>query len=1002
MNHNIQSVLVIGSGPVVIGQSSEYDYSGAQACRALKAEGIRVVLVNSNPAALMCGREYADAVYIEPLRTDVLKRVIEREQPDSILPTVGGDLGLALALELHNSGYLEEKGVRMLSVTPELVQAVQDRGEFADMLREIGEPSVAAEVVGSTQEAEAFAEAVGLPVLIRPAYSPDGQADVFCCTREELRKAVGQTLERSLLRQVRLEQCIAGWKELEYEILRDGAGNCVCVCNMENIDPMGIHTGDSIIVAPAQTLTEAESERLRAAAQRIVSHLGVVGSCNLQFALKPDSEIYAVIEVDPRVSRSSALVSKVTGYPIAEVAVKVAIGYRLYEIENKITGCTTACSEPAIDYCCVKFPKWSFESFDEVSRTLGTAMRATGETLAFGTSFELAFMKALRSMNSGALGPALPKFRGTTREELLQAIADSDDERIFAVYEALKRDIPQEELYQLTKIDSWFLTKLKNIADLEQQLEAQYSEKLVRRAKAAGFPDEAIMRLSGKAVPEGLLPKYKMVDTCAAEFDALRPYFYSAWDDDDEARMFRDYASRGKRKVLVVGSGPATVGQGSELEYCNTHVLKTLRELGCYTLCANNNPEAVSTDFESSDRLYFEPLSAEDIRHILAAERPWGIFTQFAGENALPLLRALRGLPLRVLGADLRMLERTATKDALRLFLRDIDIPFTTAYPFSVTGIEADVLCDGESILIPGISEHIEKSGVIHAGDSISVYPTLSVEARVLEEVAVYAEQVALSLGIQGIFNMQFVLHDNRLFVTDVSLSALRNIPFISKATGLPIMSLAARCMLGEKLRDRGVYPVPKRYAVRLPVFSFDKLSGADPRLDERMKSTGEVMGLAGSFEDALKKALTASGMRIKHSGAVLFSVRDADKQSCIGVAEQFAKLGFKIIATAGTAKLLNANYVPASSIHKLCEAPPNILDAIHGSKCVYIVSTSEKHKAALEDDRLLRRAALEKHIPVFTNLDTARVFAHCLAQDQPLEQMELIDVAALQREEVS
>lgn len=997
MREAIKRVLIIGAGPVVIGQAAEYDYSGAQACRALRKEGIAVVLLNSNPASLLCRSEYADAVYIEPLQVDVVKRVIALEKPDSILPTMGGDRSLAIALELHNSGYLEENNIRLLSVSPQLIHDVQDKTAFNKMLAAFDVSGVATKIAANKKEAVSQAEQMGYPVLVQPAYTQTSAQDRLCNTQKKLEQAVEDVLGTSSLHQVRITKSIAGWKELEYEVVRDGAGNCICVSNMESLDPVGIHTGDSIVVTPAQTLTDAESEQMRAVALRIASSLDLVGSCNIQIALRPDGAEYAVIEVDPRVSRSSALVSKATGYPIAAVSTLVALGYRLYEIENNITGCTTAASEPAIDYCCVKIPKWSFRNLDQADRSLGTRMYSTGETIAFGTSFELAFIKAIRSSNIGATGAALPKFRNLTDDEVIAALKRADDERIFAIYEALRRGYPPVKIHKITQIDIWFLTKLEQLAQIERDLRESGGLTHYRKAKAAGFLDETIERLCGEAIASPQLPCYKMVDTCAAEFDAIHPYFYAAWDDDNEAQLFQDLSARGKRKVLVVGSGPAAIGQGSELEYCNTLLLQTLQGEGYTALSINNNPQAISTDVTASDRLFLEPLHAEDVCQVIAAERPWAVVLQFAGENALPLLRKISKLPVRVLGADQRMLSLMATRDARKLFLRDIAVPFLTHYPYNATGLEADILYDGQDYLIPGICEHIERSGLIHAGDSISVYPAQSVDAAILREAEVYALKIVKGLGIRGIVNVQYVLFDHKLYVTDIVLGALRNVAFISQATGLPVMELATRCMLGVPLIKSGyaggVHPAGMRYYVRMPVFSFDKVAGADTRLDSQMKSTGEVMGQGDTLEDALLKALIASGTKIKRGGTVLFSVRDADKEEAIDVADKFAALGYKITATAGTARVFNQNHVPSSSIRKATEPSPNIADLVQGGKCVYIISTSEQDAAALASDRRLRREALDRQIPVFTNLDTARVFAQCLAQGRVLEDMDVSDM---------
>ncbi len=943
MSDNLQRILVIGSGPVVIGRGMEFDYAAVQTCRALHESGLTVIFASSNPASPACEPVYADVLYVEPLTLDVLKRIIETEKPDALLPTVGGDSGLVLALELLNSGFLAEHRVNMLSATAELLQDLQGRNAFLAKMEQIGLP-----VAGVHRFAE----------------EPNAETD------------------------------ISGWKQLEYQVLRDCAGNCICVSSMENIDPVGIHAGDSMIVIPAQTWKEQESRLLRAAALHIVQQLGIVGNCGIQFALQPDGEEYAVLEVEPFASRSAALVSKATGYPIFFVAAKLALGYKLYEIPNPITGCTTAASEPVMDYCCVKIPKWSFGRFDEANRNLGLSMQATGETLAFGTSFELAFMKAIRSIHNAVYGAALPKYRGFTDEELLDCIAQSNDERIFALYEAISRGMEPKTLYALTHIDYWFLSKLQNLAKVEQSLRVGLTQENYLAAKRFGFLDETVARLSGAEIAVPAQPKFNMVDTCAAEFDAQNPYFYSAWDDENELLPFQHNVHRNKKKILVVGSGPAEIGQSGETEYCNMRFLDTARACGYTTVCLNNNPQAITTDAMHSDRLFFDPNSEEDLHALIQAERPYGIVLQFTGERALSLLRSVEKLPVRVLGATSRALERIATKDARKLFLRDIGVPFAAQYPFTATGLEADVICDGKTVLVPGFSEHIEKSGVIHAADSISVYPTLSIPEMVLKQAAAYAKTIALGLQIQGVLNIQYVLFEQKLYVTDISASAMHNMPFMTRALRQPLMELVSRCMLGETLADLGycdmILPRAKQYSVRVPVFSFEKLSGADTKLDETMKSTGEVMGTAARFEDALLKAMLAGGMQMKQGGTVLFSVRNSDKQEALAVAENFRKLGFKLLATAGTANLFNSNCIPTSSVRKLTEEGTNILDAIESGKCVYIVSTSEGHKVALEADRQIRRRALEKQIPVFTNLDTAQIFLRCLAQKRSMEEIEL------------
>ncbi len=997
MNKNIKKVLVIGSGPVVIGQGSEYDYSGYQACLALKEEGIEVVLINSNPVTSMTDKGVADSIYIEPLNIDIVKRVIAAEKPDSILPTMGGDKGLEIGLELYQSGYLEDNGVKMLSVNPEMIYNVQNKQSFKRLLEDVKEPSVASMVVSGVDGAVKFAQEIGLPVIVRPAYSAASKNADFCYSVDELSEKSAQALESSMLHQIYVEKCISGWKELEFEVVRDCAGNCISVSNQESIDPVGIHTGDSIIVTPSQTLTDSESAMLRAAAINIISYLGVEGSCNVRFALKPDGSEYAVLGIDPRVSRSSALVSKVTGYPIARVSAKLAVGYKLFEIANDITGCTTACNEPAIDYCAVKFPTWSFSNFGDAKRTLGTSMQSTGAALAIGTSFELAFMKAIRSINIGADTPSLPKFTSLNDNEILEIIRNSDNERIFAVYEALKRGVAYDIIYDITGIDCWYLAKLKNIADMERTLETSLDDEIYTIAKNLGFLDETIMRISGKNLPITLTPTYKMVDTCAAEFDAQKPYFYSAWDDDNEAKMFADISNRGKKKVLVLCSGPNTVGFGDELEYCNSHCIKALKKLGYSTIVSNNNPDAVSTDYSVSDRLFISPLTVEDTRHIIETEHPWGVIAQFSGMNTLALSKSLDNYPVKVLGADSKVISALEDFDALWDILSSLNIPHTAERQLNGTVIEADIIYDGDYCFIPAIVELIEHSNV-NSGDSISVYPAITLTQGINELIYKYSAVIAKHFDVRGVINIQFMVNNNSLYVTEVRCDTVHNIPFVSKATGLPIVEIALRCMLGEKLSDmgycNGVYDASGLCAVRVPVFSFEKLSGADIQLGSQMKSTGEVLGLGSTFEDALLKGLTASGMRIKRSGGVLVTVRNSDKQESIPVVEKYSNLGFNLYATAGTAKTLNSNFVAASSVRKIHEGCPNTLDLINSNKVVYVISTSEKGNTEIADDIKIRRRALERQIPIFTTLETANALTRCLANRRSIEDIDIIDIA--------
>ncbi|MEI6578202.1 MAG: carbamoyl phosphate synthase large subunit [Eubacteriales bacterium] len=999
MNKKIKNVLIIGSGPVVIGQASEYDYCGVQACKALKEENIRVIVINSNPASMITDKDMADAIYIEPLNVDVVKRVIAIEKPDSILPTMGGDIGFEIALELYQSGFLDNNNILLLSVNVELISTIKDRSGLKQILAEMNEPSVDSEVFGNVEDSVNFAAKIGLPIIIRPAFELREGPDEICYTIEEVKVKAEKALLNSMLHQILIEKCISGWKEIEYEVIRDIAGNCICISSMENLDPVGIHTGDSIIVTPAQTLTDAESLQLRASALNVISHLSIQGSCGIQFALEPQSGEYAVISVNPRLSRSSALVSKATGYPIASVAAKVAVGYKLFEIINDITGCTTACNEPAIDYCAIKFPKWSFEKFDHATRKLGASMQATGETISFGTSFELAFMKAIRSINIGISTPSLPKLISKSDAEIIETIINSDDERIFAVYEAIKRNISFNEIFELTKIDRWFLAKLRKIAEMELKLYNQNDEDTYHIAKRMGFLDETIKVLSGSKITTRITPSYKMIDTCAAEFDAVRPYFYSAFDDENETHMFSDLSTRGKKKVLVIGSGPATIGHGGELDYCNVHCLHALNSLGYSTILANNNLDAVSTDYRLSDRLYIDPICVEDILNLIETEQPWGVITQFSGEKVCELTAALNKTPIKLLGVNNELIEALVNKELLRNKLESIKIPFVSDLIFNSIGIEVDVICDGSDCLIPGISEHVERSG-INSGDSISVCPPINISDRIKKIIIEISCNIAKIFELNGIFNIQMSLYDNKVYVSNISTSSFHNIPFISKSTGLPIIEIAVSCMLGEKLNvmgyGTGLYPNKDLFAVRVPVFSFDKIKGTDTQLGHEMKSTGEVLGIAKSFEDALLKGLIASGMRIKRSGGVLITVRNSDKQDAIVVADKFSQLDFNLYATAGTAKTLNSNFVASSSVRKLHEGSPHVLDLINGNKIVYVISTSEKSNDSSGDDIRIRRRAIERQIPTFTTLDTANALTRCLAKKRSLEDIEILNISKI------
>ena len=1058
----IKKVLVIGSGPIVIGQAAEFDYAGTQACRALREEGIEVVLINSNPATIMTDKLMADHIYIEPLTPEVVKRVIEKERPDSVLPTLGGQTGLNLAMALAEEGFLEKAGVRLLGTRPETIRKAEDRQAFKDTMLSIGEPCIASEVVTTVEEAVAFAKTIDYPVIVRPAYTLGGSGGGIADTEEELRDIAENGLRLSRIHQILVEKCIAGWKEIEYEVMRDAKGNVITVCNMENIDPVGIHTGDSIVVAPSQTLSDKDYQMLRSAALNIITALGVEGGCNVQFALQTDSSEYAVIEVNPRVSRSSALASKATGYPIAKVAAKIAVGYSLDEIRNAVTGKTTACFEPALDYCVVKFPKWPFDKFVYARRTLGTQMQATGEVMAIGNSFELAMMKAVRSIELKLDTMTLPKFTKLTDDEVITQLHKADDERIFAVYEAVKRGVDFDTIYDITRINRWFLAKFKKLADMEKSLAAgEVTPEKYEKAKKLGFLDATIRKLAGqKELPASLRPAYKMVDTCAAEFAAETPYFYSTWDEENEAAEHIAAHPTSKKKVIVFGSGPIRIGQGIEFDYCSVHCVWELKQCGYEAVIANNNPETVSTDFDTSDRLYFDPLTPEDVEGIIETEKPWGVVVQFGGQTAIKLTRHLSEMGVRILGTGADSIDAAEDRERFDEILQATGIPRAAGHtvmtaeealaaardlqypvllrPSYVLGgqnmiiayndadvteymgiilrqgienpvlidkylmgreIEVDAICDGEDILVPGIMEHIERAGV-HSGDSISVYPPQNLTDAEKATIYDYTEKLTKALHVVGLVNVQFVIYNGRVYVIEVNPRSSRTVPYISKVTGVPMVDLATRCMLGYKLRDMGygtgMHPTGDYIAVKVPVFSFSKLHDVDTLLGPEMKSTGEVLGIARTFHEALLKGLTAAGYRMKHPGGVLLTVRDADKQEIIPVAERFRKLGYTIYATAGTANVLNRNMIAANVVRKLSEPKPTIMELLESGKVDYVISTSSKGRIPQYEDVKMRRRAVERSIPCLTSLDTANALATCLEMKETIADIELVDITKL------
>ena len=1052
---DIEKVLVIGSGPIIIGQAAEFDYSGAQACKALKEEGFTVVLVNSNPATIMTDKYMADKIYIEPLTIEVLKKIILLEKPDSILPTLGGQTGLNLAMGLAESGFLEEAGVRLLGANPETIKMAEDRQSFKDAMEAIGEPCIASSVETQLDGALAFAKGIGYPVIVRPAYTLGGTGGGIAANEEELRRIGQSGLRASRVGQILVERGIAGWKEIEYEVMRDSLGNVITVCNMENIDPVGVHTGDSIVVAPSQTLSDKEYQMLRTSALKIISYLGIEGGCNVQYALDPDSMQYAVIEVNPRVSRSSALASKATGYPIAKVATKIAVGYTLDEIQNAVTKETFACFEPTLDYCVIKFPKWPFDKFVYAKRTLGTQMKATGEIMAIANTFEGAMMKAVRSIELGLDYMQLPKLKALSDAEIREQLALIDDERIFVVVEALRRGVDIEDIFAITKIDRWFLHKFLRLVQMENRLKAgNIDEETYRSAKKLGFLDKTIEMLSKERVAAPLSCVYKMVDTCAAEFEAKTPYFYSIYDTISEVKP------SGRKKILVLGSGPIRIGQGIEFDYCSVHCIWALKKLGYEAIIANNNPETVSTDFDTSDRLYFEPLTPEDVSHIIQTESPDGVVVQFGGQTAIKLAGYLSEAGVPILGTSADMIDAAEDRERFDKIVEQCEIPRPkggTVYteeeavelanslgypvlvrPSYVLGgqgmeiafteedvreymriinrtkqehpvlidkylmgkeVEVDAICDGEDILIPGIMEHIERAGV-HSGDSISVYPTQTISQKQKAVICDYTYRLAQSLGVLGLINIQYVIHNGEVYVIEANLRSSRTIPYISKVTGVPMVEMATRCILGEKLKQLGygvgLYPEGEYTAVKVPVFSFEKLHNVDTHLGPEMKSTGEVLGIAKDFKEALLKGLTAAGYKMENRRGVLITVRDADKQEIIPIASQFSDMGFELYATAGTANVLNKNMIATNAVRTIGEPEPNVLNLLDSGQIDFVISTSKLGRKPQYEGVKLRRKTVEREIPCLTSLDTASALAKCLKMGLLAQELDMVDINSI------
>lgn len=1065
LDKSIKKALVIGSGPIVIGQAAEFDYAGTQACRALREEGIEVVLVNSNPATIMTDKEMADRIYIEPLTINVLKRIIEKEKPDSVLSTLGGQTGLTLSMQLAKEGFLEKNNVRLLGANPETIDKAEDRQLFKDTMIKIGQPVIPSKVVTDVVSACDFAETIGYPVIVRPAFTLGGTGGGIANDREELHEITENGLRMSPIGQVLIEKSVAGWKEIEFEVIRDNVGNIITVCGMENVDPVGVHTGDSIVVAPTVTLSDKEYQMLRTASINIISELKVNGGCNCQFALNTDSFEYAVIEVNPRVSRSSALASKATGYPIAKVAAKIAVGYNLDEIPNAITHKTYACFEPALDYIVVKLPKWPFDKFVYAKRTLGTQMKATGEVMAIGTSFEQAMMKAVRGAEISLSSLNMPKLKKLSDEEVRSKLYTCDDERIFVVFEAIKRGVSIADIYTITKIDEWFLCKLKNLCDTEKALAEGLDSEKYLQAKKYGYPDKVIEEISGEKIPKEmkLCASYKMVDTCAAEFEAQTPYFYSVYDKENEAASFIKKKNSGRKTVIVFGAGPIRIGQGIEFDYASVHCCRSLKKLGYDVVIVNNNPETVSTDFDTADRLYFEPLTSEDVMNIIATEKPFGAVVAFGGQTAIKLTKSLAAAGINILGTPAdsidaaedrerfdELLEKFSikrpigdtvmtTEEALNVAARigypvllrpsyvlggqnmiiafneadikeymaiilthNIENPVLIDKYLMGTELEVDAVCDGEDILIPGIMEHIERTGV-HSGDSIAVYPAWNITDELTEKLITASHQLAVALKTKGLVNIQYLIYENELYVIEVNPRSSRTVPYISKVTGVPMVDLATRCMFGEKLSDMGygtgLYPSSPYVAVKVPIFSFEKLADVDNHLGPEMKSTGEVLGIAGTLEEALCKGLIAAGYRMKKSGGVFLSVRDTDKNEIVDTAKKFFDLGFSLYATKGTAEVISRVGIPVILVNKIHESDNNALSLIESGVINYVISTSSKGRLPTRDSVKIRRKTVERCIPCLTSIDTANALAASLKTRYSEHSIELVDINNMRTE---
>ena len=1060
---SIKKVLVIGSGPIVIGQAAEFDYAGTQACRSLKEEGIEVVLLNSNPATIMTDKDIADEVYIEPLTVPVLKKIIQKEKPDSILPTLGGQAGLNLAMEIAETGFLEENNCRLIGTTSETIKKAEDRLEFKETMEKINEPCAPSLVVETVEDGIEFANKIGYPVVLRPAYTLGGSGGGIANNQHELVEILENGLRLSRVGQVLVERCIAGWKEVEYEVMRDSAGNCITVCNMENIDPVGVHTGDSIVVAPSQTLGDKEHQMLRTSALNIINELNITGGCNVQYALHPESFEYCVIEVNPRVSRSSALASKATGYPIAKVAAKIALGYTLDEIKNAITKKTYESFEPTLDYCVVKIPRLPFDKFITASRKLTTQMKATGEVMSICNNFEGALMKAIRSLEQHVECLMDYDFTELNDDELEDMLHKVDDRRIWVIAEALRRGVSYDHIHDITKIDKWFIDKLAIIVEMENALKTQpLTAELLKEAKRIEFPDTVISRLTGKSADEikqmrydnNIVAAYKMVDTCAAEFEAETPYYYSVYGGEDEA-----IETKPQKKVLVLGSGPIRIGQGIEFDFCSVHCTWSFKEEGYETIIVNNNPETVSTDFDIADKLYFEPLTPEDVENIVNIEKPDGAVVQFGGQTAIKLTEALMKMGVPILGTDAKDVDAAEDRELFDEILEQCGIPRPTGgtvftaeeakevanklgYPVLVrpsyvlggqgmqiatcdeeveefmeiinriaqdhpilvdkylqgTEVEVDAICDGEDILIPGVMEHIERAGV-HSGDSISVYPAYTLSQDIIDTIEDYTKKLAMSLHVKGMINIQFIVCDGQVYVIEVNPRSSRTVPYISKVTGIPIVKLATKCIIGHKIKELGYTPglQPKAdyYAIKMPVFSFEKIRGAETSLGPEMKSTGECLGIAKTFNEALYKAFLGAGVVLPKHKKIIMSVKDADKQEIIPLAKRFEKLGYEIYATRSTADVLRKNGVDAIKVNKIHQEAPTVMDLLLEHKIDIVVDTPTQGRDKSRDGFLIRRTSIETGVNCFTSLDTVDALLTSLESDAK-ENLTLVDIATL------